>query len=419
VTQPLRWLVVGGGTAGCVVAARLSEDERNHVVLLEAGADHGPGPVADRGGAYVGDPNRLEHGIAVIRRPGAEPEPYFVGRGLGGASLIHGGLATPDPADIAVAHQVPLEQASRLGTVGAALLAADMRARPAMLVRRDGQRISAADTYLRPAMARQNLMVITNSPVVRLALSRWKVERAITASGIEYEADRIVLCAGAIGTPTLLLRSGMDTPGVGEGLQDHPSCTFTLELEAGSDVDAPVISTMLIHGAGQILPLNHLPDAPGCGALLASLMVVSSTGRLTLPDPDGPPVIELEQLSHSADRMGLADVARDAVRVLATPAMREVVRRVAIDEYGTSLEAIWDDSARFAEWVTSSSHGLYHISSTCREGVVTDPFGRLLGYDGVYICDASLFPRVPPRNPYLPVVQLAERLATRWRAEKR
>jgi choline dehydrogenase-like flavoprotein len=288
-----------------------------------------------------------------------------------------------------------------------------------MLVRRDGQRISAADTYLRPAMARQNLMVITNSPVVRLALSRWKVERAITASGIEYEADRIVLCAGAIGTPTLLLRSGMDTPGVGEGLQDHPSCTFTLELEAGSDVDAPVISTMLIHGAGQILPLNHLPDAPGCGALLASLMVVSSTGRLTLPDPDGPPVIELEQLSHSADRMGLADVARDAVRVLATPAMREVVRRVAIDEYGTSLEAIWDDSARFGEWVTSSSHGLYHISSTCREGVVTDPFGRLLGYDGVYICDASLFPRVPPRNPYLPVVQLAERLATRWRAEKR
>jgi choline dehydrogenase-like flavoprotein len=148
-------------------------------------------------------------------------------------------------------------------------------------------------------------------------------------------------------------------------------------------------------------------------------MVVSSTGRLTLPDLEGPPVIELEQFSHSADRSGLVDVARDAVRVLATPAMQEVVRRVAVDEYGTSLESIGDDPVRFTDWVLSASRGLYHVSSTCREGVVTDPFGRLLGYEGVYICDASLFPRVPPRNPYLPVVQLAERLTARWRSEKR
>jgi choline dehydrogenase-like flavoprotein len=180
-----------------------------------------------------------------------------------------------------------------------------------------------------------------------------------------------------------------------------------------------VLSVVVPHGAGQILPLNHLPDAPGYGAVMAGLMQVTSSGRLTLPDPDGPPRIELDQLSTSADRGGLLDVALDASRLLATDAVGEVVRRVMIDEYGTPLDSIVDDPDRFSDWVLSASAGFYHMTSTCREGIVTDPFGRLLGYDGVYICDASLFPRVPPRNPFLPVVQLAERLTARWRAEKR
>ena len=50
-----------------------------------------------------------------------------------------------------------------------------------------------------------------------------------------------------------------------------------------------------------------------------------------------------------------------------------------------------------------------------REGVVADQFGRVLGYDNLLICDASLFPRSPVRNPFVPIVQLAERLTSRWR----
>ena len=54
--------------------------------------------------------------------------------------------------------------------------------------------------------------------------------------------------------------------------------------------------------------------------------------------------------------------------------------------------------------------------TTCRDGIVTDPYGRVLGYDGVFVCDASVFPTIPNRNPYLSVVQLAERMTRQWRS---
>ena len=89
----VRWLVIGGGTAGCVVASRLSEDTNNEVVLLEAGPDHGPGAVPDRGGAYLDEPERLYPDVTVTRRQGGAPQPYPQGFGLGGTTLISGGLA--------------------------------------------------------------------------------------------------------------------------------------------------------------------------------------------------------------------------------------------------------------------------------------------------------------------------------------
>jgi choline dehydrogenase/5-(hydroxymethyl)furfural/furfural oxidase len=411
-----KWLVIGGGTAGCVVASRLSEDPANEVVLLEAGPDHGPTPIADRGGVHLDDPARLFPGIEVVRTPGAEPIAYPQGFGLGGTTLINGALASPDPELFGVTHLLPLEKAERLGMLGGAVLDADARARPAMLIRRNGQRITAADVYLRPALHRTNLMVVTESPVVRLGLDGWRVARAITAEGIEYDADRFVVCAGAIGTPTLLLRSGLDTPGIGEGLQDHPACSITIELGAGSDVDAPTISVVLDRGSKMILPLNHLPNAPAHGALLAGVMSVTSVGRLTLPEPDGPPLIEMRQLSTNADVTALTDVVCDVLELLESEPLQAVVRRAYIDDQGTPVSEIAGDRDRVQDWATSNVSGFHHLSSTCREGMVTDPLGRVLGYENLFVCDASLFPKVPPRNPHLPIVQMAERLSTAWRS---
>jgi choline dehydrogenase len=411
-----RWLVIGGGTAGCVVAARLSEDATNEVVLLEAGPDHGPSAVYDRGGAWLTDASLQVADLEVVRRPGAEPSPYPQGFGIGGTSLINGTLASPDPEHFEIPHLMPLEQAERMGTLGTAVLDADPRARPALLTRIAGQRVTVADAYLRPALRRTNLMVVTGSPVVQLGLDRWRVDRAITADGVEYRADRFVVCAGAIGTPTLLLRSRLDTPGVGHGLQDHPASTIALELTPGADVDAPVLSVVLDRPGSQIVPLNHLPAAPGFGALQAGLMGVTSEGRVRLSDGDAAPAVELEQLTTEHDIAGLTRVVGEAIRLIESPSVSEVVRGAFIDDEGTPLSTIAGDDDAIRAWCLANVSGFHHLTSSCREGVVTDPFGGVLGYSGLFVCDASLFAKSPLRNPYLPVVQMAERLTRHWRA---
>ncbi len=411
-----RWLVIGGGTAGCVVASRLSEDPTNDVVLLEAGPDHGPESPYDRGGALLSEPSRMVADFEVVRRPGSEPVPYPQGLGLGGTSLISGALASPDPEFFEIPHLMPLEQADRMGTLGTAVLDADPRARPALLTRSGGQRVTVADAYLRPALRRTNLMVVTKSPVVQLGLDRWRVDRAITADGIEYRADRFVVCAGAIGTPALLLRSRLDTPGVGHGLQDHPACAIAVELNAGADVDAPVLSVVLDRPGSQIVPLNHLPGAPGFGALQAGLMAVTSEGRVSLSSGDGAPLVQLNQLTAESDIAGLTEIVADAMRLFEADSMIEVVRGAYLDDHGTPASTIAGDVGAIRAWVVDNVTGFHHLTSSCREGVVTDPFGGVLGYGGLFICDASLFPKSPIRNPYLPVIQLAERLTRHWRA---
>ena len=413
----VRWMVIGGGTAGCVVASRLSEDENNDVVLLEAGPDHAPGVVPDRGGAYLEESERLYPDLTVIRRQGAAPEPYPQGFGLGGSTLISGGLASPDPELFGVSHLLPIEKAERFGMLGTAVLDADARARPATLVRRSGQRVTVADVYLRPALLRPNLMVVTESPVRSLALEGWSVVRALTTDGIEYEADRFVVCAGAVQTPVLLLRSGLDTPGIGEGLQDHPACAISVELGAGSDVEAPAISVVVDRGNRLIVPLNNLPHAPGYGALMGGVMSVSSIGRVSLPDRDGAPVVELRQLSTSADVTALTEAVSDMLELLDSEPLQAVVRRAFLDDHGTPAASIAGDRDRIRDWAIANVSGFHHLTSTCREGVVTDPLGRVLGYENLFICDASLFPKAPPRSPYMPIVQMAERLSAAWRAD--
>ncbi|HZB40041.1 MAG TPA: GMC oxidoreductase, partial [Ilumatobacter sp.] len=314
-------------------------------------------------------------------------------------------------------HLLPIEKAERLGMLGAAVLDADARARPATLVRHNGERVTVADVYLRPVLLRTNLMVITESPVVSLALNGWRVVRAVVADGIEYEADRMVVCAGAIQTPTLLLRSGLDTPGIGEGLQDHPACAITVELGAGSDVEAPAITVVVDRGNRLLVPLNNLPRAPGYGALLGGVMSVSSVGRVSLPDPQGAPQVELRQLSTSADVTGLTDAVSDMLHLLEHDSMKAVARRAFLDDHGTPVTSIAGDRDRIRDWAVANVSGFHHLSSTCREGVVTDPLGRVLGYENLFICDASLFPKAPPRSPYLSIVQMAERLSAAWRSD--
>ena len=411
-----RWLVIGGGAAGCVVGSRLSEDPSNEVTLLEAGPDHGPDHPATDVGLFLDDPTRWHGDSMVVRRAGGVAEQYWQGRGLGGSSLLNGPVMVENPADVGIAHLMPTEPPSSLGALGGAVLGAVAEARPVMLARRGGRRVTAADAYVYPILDRPNLAVVANSTVVRLLLEGRSAIGAVTGSGVRHLADKVVVCAGAIRTPALLLASGIDTPGIGEGLQDHPAFAITLELAPESiDPMLPSIAVTIDRPGTQILVMNHLPGAPNYGSLIGALMTPTSVGRVMLDPRTGSPQVELNELASETDVERLTDVALDALDLAAHSAVRVVAPRAFVDDRGTSAESLRGDRAAVRDWLQTHLTGYHHVAGSCRRGTVTDESGSVDGYSGLYVGDASLFDGVPPINPYLSVITLAERLSAGWR----
>ncbi|HSP29595.1 MAG TPA: GMC family oxidoreductase, partial [Ilumatobacteraceae bacterium] len=84
-----------------------------------------------------------------------------------------------------------------------------------------------------------------------------------------------------------------------------------------------------------------------------------------------------------------------------------------VDAFGTTSSHLSDDRA-IERWVRGAVGDYVHASSSCAMGTVVDDDGRLVGYDGLYVCDASVFPSIPDVNTHLPTTMLAERLSARW-----
>jgi choline dehydrogenase-like flavoprotein len=399
-----RWVVVGGGTAGCVVAANLATGRPDdEVLLVEAGPDHPASTPADGDvGPYLTDPSRL-WSVPVAAPAGT----YLQGFGLGGASLVNAGVVVGDAGRYR--HRLPLEPAEPIGPLGRALLDADPAADPVQLVRRGGHRVTVAGAYL--AVLPPNLTVATDSPVGRLAFEGRRTIGAIATTGDEIPADRVVVCAGAIGTPTLLLRSGVDTPGVGVGLQDHPGVSLAVEISSG-DVDyaAPSIAVTAEHGDHELLALE--PNGAGYGALLGGWLAVIGAGAVTLPDPDGPARVAF---AGAVDARGLLTAVAALFRLAAHPRVRAVVDAVYVDTDGTTLDQLLaGGDAAVRRWALAAPSPYYHAAGSCRHGVVTDDGGWVRGYAGLAVCDASALPGVPRQNVFLSVVDLAERLSSAW-----
>jgi choline dehydrogenase len=518
-------LVVGAGTAGCVLAARLSEDADRTVCLVEAGGKDSnpfigvPGAV----GIVLSDKS-INWGFQSVPQPQLDGRriPVPRGRVLGGSFAINGmvysrghpsdydGWAAagahgwsyqdvlpyfrkseasehypdspfhgrdgpmnvrivtrPNPLNLAFMESLRLlgykacEDFSGADSEGYGLR---------HLTIRNGRRVTTARSFLKPVLGRRNLKVITSSQVTRVLLEGRRavgVECFTThgAQTLRAKAE-VVLCAGAIQSPQLLMLSGIGDgehlmslgldvkhhlPGVGRNLHDHlaspvhmvtehtdsygiswramprnlvnileylafrsgPLASNVFEsvafLKTTDGLTRPDIQ-LVFQPAKKLKPGFPFPIGHGY-AVSPVALYPRSRGRLTLAsaDPLAPPAIDANLLGVSEDIEPLIRAIRLVRRAFASPPF---AKYAAVESApGTGVQS----DQEIAAYIRATSYTVHHPAGTCRMGsdpeAVLDPQLRVRGLEGLRVADASVMPMLIGGNTNAPVVMIAEKAA--------
>ena len=428
-------LVLGGGTAGCVLAARLSEDPSRSVCLVEAGPDYGPYD----GGAWPEDILDARE-LAFSHSWAGEPEEdrsQLRARILGGCSahnacvLLEGAPSDYDwgPGWSYAELEPYLRRAE--GELRMRDLATDELSPWHRLFAEAGGedailhsvnavgtvRWNAAFAYVDPARKRENLTILGETIVDRVLLEGMRAVGAVTARG-ELRAETVVLAAGAYGSPGILLRSGIEGVPVGEGLLDHVGVGFSYEPTermreemAQFEASNPLwMGQVTVRGRTSVCPddvcdLFFFPAADPGGAISAAVFAMKpvSRGRVGLRsrDPEAPLLV---------DHGFLRDERDSAVLVEGVELVRDLVAGERFRPYVAREERPGAD-VRAEVYVRAAKRGFFHPTGTCAIGSVADERCRVLGYEGLVVADASALPEIPCANTNLTVAALAERIA--------